>query len=476
MKVLLAGYNLDSSLVASLNSPTATPEVISAAYARISRSPKSVDALRREALAEIEKARSSNTKIIFEMGHASVAEHAVFNIDLIDISRHLTELVQHTRLASFTEKSQRYVTFGRNYAVPRELDAYPQLKSSYLEIMKQLFEEYEASYNLLDSHYQATYPHLKSRDREGMAKEDARYILPLATQTQMGMTINARSLESLLRRLAGSPLAEARQLHTELYQSVQPITPSLIRHIEPDGYSGSIDLEQAGYAEFLQQELPWVWELDQETRLRVVQQPSAPDDTILAGLIYQQGELKYTDNYDTVARMPESYKSRMWEQVFQNLKSWHKVPRAFELVDYGFEISMSESCWAQFKRHRLSTMLRKGSPGNLIKVPAAIKQIKRQGRWDILTEKAMAWSDKLPSELTMLAPYARLNASVMNVYVKMNLREIYHFVRLRCDAHAQWEIRQIASDMVKAVRKTAPYAARYLCGKSEFPGDEKCSK
>ena len=42
MQVNLAGYNIDNSLIRKLNTETATPEVISAAYARISRSEKSI--------------------------------------------------------------------------------------------------------------------------------------------------------------------------------------------------------------------------------------------------------------------------------------------------------------------------------------------------------------------------------------------------------------------------------------------------
>lgn len=68
MKLFVAGYNLDSSLIASLKQDNASPEVISAAYARISRSSKSVEILRQEALNEVEKARKSNESIIFEMG------------------------------------------------------------------------------------------------------------------------------------------------------------------------------------------------------------------------------------------------------------------------------------------------------------------------------------------------------------------------------------------------------------------------
>lgn len=470
MKVILAGYNIDSSLINSLHNNTATPEVISAAYARISRSTKSADALRMEALKEIDKARSSNSRIIFEMGHASVAEHAVFNIDIVGISRYLTELVQRSRLASFTEKSQRYVTFSRDYIIPPELSKYPKLKKAFKEKIDPLFDEYENSYKLILGHYQKSLPRLANRDREALAKEDARYILPLATKTQMGLTINARSLETLLRRLAKSPLQEAQELKDELIAAVEPITPSLIRHVEPDGFSGEVNLEKVGFTGFMQQELPWVEALDMETKLRLVHKPHNPDDAVLAAIIYQQGELNYETNLETVSKLPKVIKRQLWNQVFANLKPWHKLPRAFEMAEFGFEITMSESCWAQFKRHRFCTALRKGSAPSTPKFPDIIKQIRHGKRWETLCEAAHNWGYNLHPQLAYLAPYTRLNASVMTVYVKMNLREIYHFIRLRADEHAQWEIREIAQEMARIIRNLAPQAAAWLCGKSEFNG------
>jgi len=109
MKVLLAGYNVDYDWIRELREKSGlkqdiTPETISAAYARISRSPKPVDQLRVDARAEVEKARQSNRNIVFEMGHSSVAEHAVFNIDVIGVSRLLVEEIEKFRLCSYTEK------------------------------------------------------------------------------------------------------------------------------------------------------------------------------------------------------------------------------------------------------------------------------------------------------------------------------------------------------------------------------------
>jgi flavin-dependent thymidylate synthase len=469
MKLHLAGYNIDKSLIDNLKSDRATPETLSAAYARISRSNKDVDALRAEAMTEIEKARKSNTNIIFEMGHSSVAEHAVFNLDLIGVSRALTELVQRSRIASFTEKSQRYVTFGKDYVVPKELNNRPKLKQPYKELMNALFEEYEASYLALCSFYEKTMPKLKARDREALAKEDARYILPLSTKTQMGMTINARSLENLLRRLSKSPLEEAAELKERLYIEVSQIAPSLLRYTENDGYTGMIDLEKVGFTGFLQQELPWVEELDLENKLKLLNAPVNPDDTILAAIIYQQGELSWNETRETVSGLPRMIRQQLWNQVFNNLKAWHKLPRAFETVDFSFELSMSESCWAQFKRHRYCTILRKGGNSQIVKIPESIRRINRSEEWLHLARQASRLGNSLPNKLNQLSAYYRINASILTVYAKMNLREIYHFTRLRSDEHAQWEIRELSHLMADQIKKSAPHAASLLCGKSEFP-------
>ena len=128
MRVVLAGYNVDSAVIDELkrNSPPredVTPETLSASYARISRDPRPVDELRAAARAEVDRTRRSNRSIIFKMGHHSVAEHAVFNFDVVGVSRLAIEELERFRLLSFTEKSQRYITLGEDFVIPEEVEA-----------------------------------------------------------------------------------------------------------------------------------------------------------------------------------------------------------------------------------------------------------------------------------------------------------------------------------------------------------------
>ncbi|MBX5320903.1 FAD-dependent thymidylate synthase [Candidatus Bathyarchaeota archaeon A05DMB-3] len=54
------------------------------------------------------------------------------------------------------------------------------------------------------------------------------------------------------------------------------------------------------------------------------------------------------------------------------------------------------------------------------------------------------------------ARYILPNAAKTNIVVTMNARELRHFFNLRCCARAQWEIREVAMEMLKQVKKVAP--------------------
>ena len=54
------------------------------------------------------------------------------------------------------------------------------------------------------------------------------------------------------------------------------------------------------------------------------------------------------------------------------------------------------------------------------------------------------------------ARYILPNAACTKMIVTMNARELLHFFNLRCCKHAQWEIRAVADEMLRQVKKVAP--------------------
>jgi len=54
------------------------------------------------------------------------------------------------------------------------------------------------------------------------------------------------------------------------------------------------------------------------------------------------------------------------------------------------------------------------------------------------------------------ARYVLPNAAKTNILITMNARELRHFFNLRCCRRAQWEIREMAMEMLKQAKKVAP--------------------
>ncbi len=449
LKVQIAGYNVDANQLDKTR--LATPETIAAAYARISRSSKSIEVLRQEAALHVDKARASNQNIVFDMGHASIAEHAVFNLDIVGVSRQLTEIIQRSRLASFTEKSQRYVTFKNDYVIPIELQG-TDLENDYVNICDAMFCEYKKVFEVLKSKLAERNPQLSTIGINTMAKEDARYLLPLATKTQMGMTINVRNLEKLLVRLHTFASAEALDLHKQIYTAVQGVAPSLIRYVHTSIYRQDCHLSH-----------PLTFS-ENTSELSLLAYDTHADDKILAGLIFAANDADYAHVYQYVKSLDTPKKQALFTCLFAHMESFDTAPRAFELANFEFSLPMSACCYGQFKRHRMATII-KAKYADDYKLPPHVLEFADLSSIHALLARVNNFRCKLHAASPNVADYLVSNAHLCRVYLQTNLRELYHFVRLRSDKHAQWEIRALSDGMLDLIKLHSPLACQVLCGK-----------
>jgi len=116
---------------------------------------------------------------VIESGHGSTIEHIVFTFGISGVSRTLShQLVRHRAGVAFDQQSQRYVTFkGASTMLPSTLaEAEPDLRERYEE-------QIEGSMELYGDLVAA-----------GIPGEDARFVFPNATRTNLVMTTNLRAL------------------------------------------------------------------------------------------------------------------------------------------------------------------------------------------------------------------------------------------------------------------------------------------
>ncbi|HDT11932.1 MAG TPA: FAD-dependent thymidylate synthase, partial [bacterium] len=381
MKVILAGYNLDSTVIEELkaNQPSrsdVTPETLSAAYARISRDPSSVEELRAIARREVDRARRSNKTIIFKMGHHSVAEHAVFNFDIIGISRLVVEEIEKFRMGSYTEKSQRYIKLKDDFVIPKEINEAGK-KEIFIKTINNQNELYNKLYSKLRPYFFDKYPEYardpkKHSILDGWAKEDARYVVSLATQSQLGLTMNARSLEHLIRRFSSKKLNELKELNQKIYDLAKKAAPSIILFTEANDFDSlTYDELKARSAALMES---YTSPADEEVHLTDCT-PDA-DIKLIASLIHSTTLNSYTDCFQRAKKMSQKEKIDYLKTAFEHMEFFDSALREFEYVDLTYELIVSAACFAQLKRHRMATLCTQAYDPSLgVNIPPSVADI-----------------------------------------------------------------------------------------------------
>src|SRR3982751_1699601 len=135
---------------------------------------------RKAEAGEIEPAKMQRLiSNVIESGHGSTIEHVVFTFGISGVSRTLShQLVRHRAGVAFDQQSQRYVTYKQAATMlPQTIaDAAPDVRERYEDQVGDAMSLYG---DLVSA---------------GIPGEDARFVFPNATRTNLVMTTNLRAL------------------------------------------------------------------------------------------------------------------------------------------------------------------------------------------------------------------------------------------------------------------------------------------
>ena len=203
------------SIKVQLINYTVNPEKTVAQSARLCYSSKQI----QEIIESTDKEKQEKIiKKIMQLGHLSVLEHVCFTFGIEDISRVAShQLVRH-RIASYSQRSQRYVKFDteQQYTIPQKI----QSNSSLLQKFKELASKNHNFYLEMLAN--------------GIPPEDARYILPQAINTSIIFTANARELIHFFKlRCCNRSHWEIRELGIKMLKLVKKIAPTIFKNAGP---------------------------------------------------------------------------------------------------------------------------------------------------------------------------------------------------------------------------------------------------
>ena len=230
-------------LKVTLITHTPDPEKTIATAAKLCYSPCDIDTISDDLTPE--KIESFVT-MLASIGHESVMEHVSFTFGIEGRSRACShQLVRH-RIASYSQKSQRYVNEdGFEFITPPEIAADAEAKAEFDRSMAALTESYSKIASILTEKHTKTFMEQGMEEKEARSKavkkanEDARFVLPNACETKIVVTMNVRSLFNFFRhRCCSRAQWEIKAVADEMLKLCREVAPNVFKNAGPSCLAG----------------------------------------------------------------------------------------------------------------------------------------------------------------------------------------------------------------------------------------------
>ena len=472
-----------------------------ALMSRYSRSDKTMRKIfLDEFVANPNRGKEFYSKILSEYGDDSVAELGEAQIAVEWISNIAAKKIEDQRIGlSYLEKSSRYIPFdqkvGNMYKYYRDERI---LKSKYadlyIESCDHAFNVYSKSINVMqrfiseiepiddfmyfDSISKSEKPFSKlsnDQDIESAKKvyhstvrsqtlDILRNLLPASTLTNLGITGNGRAFEYLLTRLYCSELNELKDLAHLLNSELDCVIPSFIKRVnEKHGKSlqsfmintnKEISKLTDKYLEDIKPDFSPV-----DVRLIDYMDSKDAEVKVISAILYENAKgQSLHDITKLVKSFPQARKNEIilaYTKFRGNRR--HRPGRAFEMVEYLFEMFTNFGMFRDLHRHRILTMERQLlSTKHGYDIPKEIIDSGIEKDFKDCMYLSSNTYQSIVKTMPVEAQYAVNFAYKYPYFIKINLRELYHVIELRTTAQGHPDYRYICQQMFKKINDIHP--------------------
>jgi thymidylate synthase ThyX len=228
---------------AAADLPKVTPELLASVLARYSRSNEGIGKiLEKVDIANPDESIDRILKFV-DYGHASIGGlTGGLAIALDDVSMWLAyKIFELAQMADGQESSTRYITMAAtNLPTAEELGIPADLAARWSALMAKSFAAYHAEYERLDRDALANpglvrlpkdaKPGVVNRLRKNYALDRARYFIPFATRTNLGLVQSSRMWAATVKHLDSLAMPEAQLAAKLIRDELLKQSPRLMRH------------------------------------------------------------------------------------------------------------------------------------------------------------------------------------------------------------------------------------------------------
>ena len=495
--------NVDKSIFGII-----TPKQVDrgALMSRYSRSDKSMRRIFLEEFANNpNRGNEFYKKVLSEYGDDSVAELGEAQLAIETVSNIAAKNIEDQRIGlSYLEKSSRYVSFDKKingqykYLKEKKImnskyaDMYLEacdlsfnIYSKNIEPMQKFIIEKEPIDNF--QFYDSISKHdiyfnnlkdsndIKSAQRvykntiKAKSLDLLRGLLPASTLTNLGITGNGRAFEYLLSKLYASNLTEMNVLADQLYEQLNLMIPSFIYRIK-NQYGISMQNYLRNTKEIILKmakkhlsNIKIDSNLNHNINLIFYEDNAEAEVKIVSAILFEQAAGQtLTKITEYVRSLPIDERHRIIK-TYTNLRTnrRQRPGRAFEMIEYTFDMLTNFGMFRDLHRHRILTLERQLlSTRHGYDVPKKISELGILKDFKDCMYKCNEVFQILVKDYPEESQYVVNFAYKYPYFIKLNLREATHIVELRTVPQGHPDYRYVCQEIFKKIKDVHPLLAQ----------------
>lgn len=488
LKITKAGYDYLSQAITNVHgnvyafNNTLSPLTIAAAMARLSRRG---DDMRITILDEFAQSLGKDEKllqrVITAYGDDSVQQLAGQHVVVEKASNLLTKKLEWGRLAAYLEQSTRYIFFDQtdedgNYKfyTPEHFD--DQTKHLYTRTLHEIFQLYSTMVHELTEYIQKTST-TPETERDGAWKsairaqacDAARTVLPVATESTVGIYASGQALESLIMHLLSDELPEAQQTGQALLDEGRKVIPTFLERADKPDRGGAIIAYRATTRQSVKKLASEYLSNNYAAQIEpVVLTHVWPRNEmdIVPDMLYEFSDQPLSDIKKEVESWSYEKKVNVFESYMgERLNRRHRPGRALEQIHYSWDLMCDYGIFRDLQRHRIVDDLEWQllTPRYGYEIPHLIEDADLTEDFERCFDLSLGlYSHLQEAGYVIEAQYATLLGHRMRWKVTLNAREAFHLLELRTSPQGHPGYRKLALQMYEKLSEIHPILAQYM--------------
>jgi thymidylate synthase ThyX len=433
---------------------------------------------------------------VAELGEAQVAIEWISNIAAKNIEDHRVGL-------SYLEKSSRYVAFDRkingHYKYCREENIMQSpFADQYIQACDYAFDVYSKNIQPMQKFISETEPIDRFLFFDFISKQETAYsnlnnqkdiesaqrvynstiksktldalrgLLPASTLTNLGITGNGRAFEYLLSTMFASSLKEMKTLASQLHAELDLVIPAFIRRAN-DKYGQALQAyltdTRSTVTELAHYHIKNI-KVDKNpysVKLLNYEDNCEAEIKVASAILYEQADGQSLEKISQYIRSLPAYDRKKIIQTYTKLRAnrRQRPGRAFEMVEYTFEMFTNFGMFRDLHRHRILTMERQLlSTRHGYDIPAEIIKLGIAKDFKDCMYKCNEVYEMISRKYPTEAQYVVNLAYKYPYFVKLNLREACHMIELRTIPQGHPDYRKVCQKMYKQIKHVHPMLSK----------------